>query len=75
MAFGTDRINLDGIQGTGAWPTKVTLPGIAGRVSAVHYPNSNLIYAGTSSGEVYRLVRTGTTWAATAIHAAPLPSR
>ena len=54
---------------------EVALPGIVGNVSAVVYPNSNLIYAGTSSGQVYRLVRSGATWTATAIHAAPLPSR
>jgi hypothetical protein len=75
LAFGTDRINLDSNQGTGGWSTKVSLPGITGRVSAVHYPNSNLIYAGTSSGAVYRLTRVGASWTATAIHAAPLPSR
>ncbi len=75
IAFGTDRINIDSNQGTGGWSTKVSLPGINGFVSAVHYPNSNLIYAGTSSGQVYRLVRSGASWTATAIHAAPLSSR
>jgi photosystem II stability/assembly factor-like uncharacterized protein len=75
LAFGTDRINLDASQGTGGWPMKVTLPGITGRVSAIHYPNSNLIYAGTSAGRVYRLTKSGASWTATAIHAAPLPSR
>lgn len=73
VAFGTDRINLDAAQGTGGWPTKVTLPGISGTVSAIHYTNSNLIYAGTTTGKVYRLVKSGATWSATAIHAAPLP--
>jgi hypothetical protein len=72
-AFGTDRINLDAAQGTGGWPTKVTLPGMSGSVSAIHYTNSNLIYAATCSGKVYRLVKSGSTWTATAIHAAPLP--
>jgi photosystem II stability/assembly factor-like uncharacterized protein len=75
LAFGTNRINLDTAQGTGGWPVNVTLPGISGRVSAVTYPNSNLIYVGTSSGQVYRLTRSGTTWTATLISAAPLPSR
>lgn len=75
LAFGTNQINLDPSQGTGGWPTKVTLPGITGRVSAIHYPNSNLIYAGTSAGEVYRLAQSGGSWTAVAIHAAPLPSR
>ena len=75
LAFGTNQINLDAAQGTGGWPTHVTLPGISGaNVSAIHYVNSSLIYAATSSGQVYRLVKSGT-WTATAIHAAPLPSR
>jgi photosystem II stability/assembly factor-like uncharacterized protein len=75
LAYGTDRINLDGAQGTGGWPVKVTLPGVSGRVSAVLYLASNLIYAGTSSGQVYRLVQAGGAWTATLISAAPLPSR
>jgi photosystem II stability/assembly factor-like uncharacterized protein len=74
IAFGTDRVNLDAAQGTGGWPTKVTLPGISGDVSAIHYVNSSLIYAATSSGQVYRLVKSGG-WTATLISAAPLPSR
>lgn len=74
IAFGTDRLCLDMNQGTGGWPTKVTLPGATGRVSAVTYVNSNLIYAATSSGEVYRAVLSGT-WTATPIHASPLPTR
>jgi len=74
IAFGTDRINLDAAQGTGGWPTKVTLPGISGKVSAIHYVNSTLIYCATSSGQVYRLVK-GAGWTATLISAAPLPSR
>ncbi len=75
LAFGTDRLNLDAAQGTGGWPTEVALPGASGLVSAIHYPNSNLIYVATSSGEVYRVVQAGGAWTATAIHAAPLPSR
>jgi photosystem II stability/assembly factor-like uncharacterized protein len=74
IAFGTDRINLDTAQGTGGWPTKVMLPGITGRVSAISYVNSNLTYVGTTSGQVYRLAKSGSTWAATLISAAPLPS-
>lgn len=76
IAFGTDRINLDAAQGTGGWPIKVTLPGIAAseKVSAIHYVNANLIYAATSSGKVYRLVQAAG-WTATAINAAPLPAR
>jgi hypothetical protein len=75
LAFGTDRVNLDAAQGTGGWPVKVALPGISGLVSAVSYVNSNLIYAGTTSGQVYRLAKAGAAWTASAIHAAPLPSR
>lgn len=75
IAFGTTAIKLDSAQGTGGWPTTINLPGITGRISALHYVNSNLIYAATSSGEVYRATRSGTTWAASALHAAPLPSR
>jgi photosystem II stability/assembly factor-like uncharacterized protein len=75
LAFGTDRINLDQAQGTGGWPVKVLLPGIAGRVSAICYVNSSLIYVGSTSGQVYRLLRSGASWSASALHAAPLPSR
>jgi photosystem II stability/assembly factor-like uncharacterized protein len=75
IAFGTDRINLDSSMGTGGWPTKVILPGVNGLVSAINYVNSNLIYVGTTQGQVYRLAKTGTTWNATGIHAAPLPAR
>jgi photosystem II stability/assembly factor-like uncharacterized protein len=75
VAFGTDRINLDPAQGASNWPTKVTLPGgsAVNSVSAIHYVNANLIYAGTRQGSVYRLTKTGATWSASAIHAAPLP--
>jgi photosystem II stability/assembly factor-like uncharacterized protein len=75
VAFGTDRICLDSAQGTGGWPTRVTLPGASGSVSALDYVNSSLIYAATAAGQVYRLTRSGATWTASAIHAAPLPSR
>ena len=76
VAFGTDRINLDPAQGTSNWPTKVTLPGASttNSVSAIHYVNANLIYAGTRLGSVYRMTKTGAGWSASAIHAAPLPA-
>jgi hypothetical protein len=77
VAFGTDRINLDPAQGTSNWPTKVTLPGATSTtnsVSAIHYVNANLIYVGTRLGSIYRLTKTGSSWSAAAIHAAPLPS-
>ena len=75
LALGTDRINLDSAQGTGGWATKVTLPGISGEVSAIHYVNSSLIYAATSSGQVYRLSHAAS-WTATLIGKSPaLPAR
>src|SRR5262249_36842328 len=72
IAFGTTVVNLDAAQGTGGWRTKVALPRITGRVSAISYVNPSLLYAGTTEGEVYRLVKTGATWTATAIQSAPL---
>jgi photosystem II stability/assembly factor-like uncharacterized protein len=75
IALGTTSINLDAAQGTGGWPTNVTLPGITGNVSAINYVNSNLIYAGTTTGLVYRLAKSGTTWSASAIQAGPLPNQ
>lgn len=80
MAFGTDRINLTTTQGVGGWPTKVPpggpFTGLAAgeKVSAIHYVNSTLIYAATSSGKVFRLTFSGT-WTVTPIHASPLPAR
>jgi photosystem II stability/assembly factor-like uncharacterized protein len=73
LAMGTDRIYLDGSQGQAGWTTQVVLPGLSGSVSAIHYVNSALIFAGSQSGQVYRLVKNGT-WTATLISAAPLPS-
>jgi photosystem II stability/assembly factor-like uncharacterized protein len=75
IAFGTDRICLDSSQGSGRWPTKVSLPGIVGSVSAITYVNSKLIYAGTSSGQVYKVTNGGQTWSPDSIHAPPLPPR
>jgi hypothetical protein len=51
------------------------LPGLSANefVSAINYVNSDLIYAGTTLGKVYRLAKSGTTWTAVGIHAAPLP--
>ena len=75
IAYGTDRICLDSLQGTRGWQINVSLSGIAGNVSAITYVNSNLIYAGTSSGQVYQVIKDGGTWNATSIYASPLPSR
>jgi photosystem II stability/assembly factor-like uncharacterized protein len=74
IAFGTSSIFLDSAQGTGGWPTAVALAGISGDVSAIAFVNSSLIYACSTSGQVYRLAKSGATWAASAIHAAPLPT-
>ena len=74
VAFGTDRINLDHAQGTGWWPVKVLLPGITGFVSAIDYVNSNLIYVGTTEGEVYRLKK-ALSWSVEPMHSPPLPKR
>ncbi|HEY3177737.1 MAG TPA: hypothetical protein VGL25_02520 [Casimicrobiaceae bacterium] len=73
IAFGTDRIFLDATQGTGGWPTQIPLPGPADRISAICYVDATLIYVGTEGGRVFKLSRSGTTWSATALHAAPLP--
>jgi photosystem II stability/assembly factor-like uncharacterized protein len=73
VAMGTDRTYLDDSQGQGGWTTQVSLLGLSGSVSAIHYVNSNLLYAGTTTGQVYKLVKNGS-WTATLISAAPLPS-
>ena len=75
MAWATQVINIDDAMGTGGWPgSGVGLPGLVGRVSAVSFSNDSLIYCATTSGQVYRLDLSGTTWTARALHAAPLPA-
>lgn len=75
MAWGTQVINIDDSMGSGGWPgSGVALPGINGAVSAISFTSDTLIYCATSSGQVYRLDRSGTTWSARALHAAPLPA-
>jgi photosystem II stability/assembly factor-like uncharacterized protein len=74
IAFGTNGIYVDSAQGMGGWLTTVALAGIAGAVSAISFVNSSLIYACSTSGQVYRLAKSGATWTASAIHAAPLPT-
>jgi len=75
MAWGTSVMNIDDAMGTGGWPgSGVALAGIAGRVSAISFTSDTLIHCATTSGEVYRLNRSGTTWTARALHAAPLPA-
>ena len=75
VALGTTVLNIDDAMGTGGWPgSGVTLPGITGRVSAISFSSDTLIYCATTNGEVYRVARSGTTWTARALHAAPLPT-
>ena len=75
VAIGGVKLFLDAAQGTGGWPTSITLPGLSGRISAINYVNSNLIYVGTDGGQAYRIVKSGSTWTPTIISAALLPSR
>jgi photosystem II stability/assembly factor-like uncharacterized protein len=76
IAFGTNQLRLSSMQGNDSWPTSITLPGIGnGRVSAIHYVSSSLIYCGTSNGLVYKAVNSGSTWTATQVSASPLPVR
>lgn len=74
VAFGMNGVFLDSAQGSGGWPISVALPGISGDVSAISFVNSSLIYACSTSGQVYRLSKSGASWTASAIHAAPLPT-
>jgi photosystem II stability/assembly factor-like uncharacterized protein len=76
IAFGTNKLRLSAAQGTDAWPTNITLPGIGkGCVSAIHYVSSSLIYCGTSNGLVYKAVNSGKRWTAARVSASPLPAR
>jgi hypothetical protein len=75
VAIGADKLFLDAAQGTGGWPTSVALPGIGGGVvSAIDYVNDLLIYAASSTGQVYKLTKSGLTWSAALISAAALPA-
>jgi hypothetical protein len=75
LAWATTVINIDDAMGTGGWPgSGVSLPGISGRVSAVSFTSDSIVYCATTTGQVYRLDRSGTTWTARALHAAPLPA-
>jgi hypothetical protein len=76
LAFGTNELRLSAAQGTDKWPISIPLPGIdRGRVSAIHYVSSSLIYCGTTSGLVYKATKSGSTWTATKVSASPLPAR
>ena len=72
LAIGTDVVSIDPSQGTGSWPTQVSL--VAGeQISALCFVDANLIYAATVLGKVFKLV--GPAWTATQISQAPLPNR
>jgi photosystem II stability/assembly factor-like uncharacterized protein len=76
LAFGTNELRLSAAQGTDKWPINITLHGIGnGRVSAIHYVSSSLIYCGTTDGLVYEATKTGSAWTATMVSASPLPAR
>ena len=76
VAFGLNKLQLSASQGGDNWPTSISLPNLGGgRVSAIHFVNSSLIYAGTSNGFIYKVSKSGTSWTATRVSAAPLPAR
>jgi photosystem II stability/assembly factor-like uncharacterized protein len=50
----------------GAWKA-VNLPDLTGYPSALAAPTQDRVYAGTATGQVYRLDRAGATWAVTAL--------
>jgi photosystem II stability/assembly factor-like uncharacterized protein len=77
IAFGAQQLFIDKAQGTGGWPTAITLPGATGVISAINFLSRTLIYCATNRGEVYavRSADGGVTWTPTPLHAAPLPHR
>ena len=77
IAFGGNVVKIDDQQGTNGWQVSVALPGMGTneRVSALNWAAPDRIYAGTTAGQVYRLLKTGATWKAKKISDAPLPSR
>ena len=60
-------MNLDSAQGIGGWPARSRSRGHRASSPPLCYPSSDLIYARTSSGQVYRLARSAGSWTATAI--------
>ena len=82
IAFGSDRIFLDTNQGLNGWKTasdrenSIPLPSLykdpngekpAELVSAISFVNSNLIYAATIFGKVYRIINDSDGWKASRI--------
>jgi photosystem II stability/assembly factor-like uncharacterized protein len=74
VAVGTNQLNVNDTPYTASSWTSVTLPGIVGRVSAVHFANDTTIYAASTSGNVYRCTFSAGSWAAQNLAASPLPS-
>jgi hypothetical protein len=77
MAVGTTSVAIDDSQGTGGWPTNVSLPGLnAGTedVSAISFASDTIVYTATTAGKVYRLDKGAAGWTARALHNAPLPA-
>jgi hypothetical protein len=80
IALGTYKIFLDTNQGANRWRTSIELPTLSSPgevVTAINYAKSDLIYAGTSRGKVFRLTKNGNRrkWNVEAIQASPLPTR
>jgi photosystem II stability/assembly factor-like uncharacterized protein len=77
MVVGTATISIDDTQGTGGWPTNVSLPGLsagAEDVSGISFASDTIIYAATTLGKVYRLDKSGSSWTVRTLHTAPLPT-
>ena len=74
-AWGTTVVNLDPSLGRdGGTGAGVALPGLVGRISALSFTSDTLLWCATTSGQVYRLTRSGSAWAVRAVHAPPLPA-
>jgi photosystem II stability/assembly factor-like uncharacterized protein len=79
IALGTHKIFLDTNQGINRWRTSIELPTLSTPgevVTAINYFKSDLLYAGTSQGKVFRLTQSGRRkWNVDAIQVPPLPTR
>ena len=81
IAYGTENVCIDTAQGTAGWGTTIVLPGLTATgtnlemVSAISFINSNLLYAGTNRGKIFRCAKTAGTWAATNISPAGIANR
>jgi len=74
IVLGTNRLYFDEAHGTRGWPSPVDLPGLGGGlVSALLYISDDVIFAGTTQGQVFRLTVLNGQWTATALRTATLP--